>query len=108
MFGWRHLKLITGPLQKPLLVLASDLVVISPVNDAPVESLETAPFERFSLNLKCDLFDTSTEPGSALSDFAVDVFFFFGLGDLNQAEVCLGRMRQPTLEETVQRTGGKM
>lgn len=86
----KELKLLTSALEQLLLVLATNSIIICPIDKTPVQVLQLAPSERISFDFKGDILFCCTKTGSPFTDFSINVFFFLGLRNLDYAKVCQG------------------
>ena len=106
--GGKEVKLLACTREQLFFVLATNSIVIRPVNKASVEILQLALSERVAFDLKGNILFLCTKTGSSFPNFSVDVFLFRGLGDFNQAEISEGRVWQSTFEEIVERRAGEL
>lgn len=104
----KEVKLLACTREQLFFILATNSVVIRPVNKASVQILQLALSERVPFDLKGNILFPCTKTGPSFSNFSVDVFLFRGLGDFNQAEISEGWVWQSTFEEIVERRAGEL
>lgn len=76
-------------LQQLLLIIATNVIVVGPIDEFAIDVAQPAAAENLPLDLDCDFADLCAEPGPPLADQSIDLLLLVCLEELGDGLVRL-------------------